>query len=276
MMEFNSENTSTPRIAIITGAAGFLGKYHAESLLELGFSIALTDLDQKKLAPIASELKTKYPFREIICLQLDVTDETSVVDVCEKLKQSYTIAILINNAAIDAKVSETGLESTNRLENFSIEVWTKELEVGLTGAFLCSKIFGSEMAKNRSGVIVNVASDLSVIAPKQSLYEIDGLNVDQQPVKPITYSVIKSGLIGLTKYLATYWATKGVRINAISPAGIINNQNQAFLGKLMAEIPLGRLAKPEEVGDAIKFLCSDSSSFITGHNLIIDGGRTIW
>jgi NAD(P)-dependent dehydrogenase (short-subunit alcohol dehydrogenase family) len=146
----------------------------------------------------------------------------------------------------------------------------------LKGSFLCCQIIGSEMAKRKSGVILNVASDLAVIAPDQRLYQQDGLPDDQQPVKPVTYAVAKTGLIGLTRYLATYWADAGVRVNAVSPGGVYNNQPEEFVRRLNQLIPMGRMADIDEWQGAILFLCSDASSYITGINLTIDGGRSIW
>jgi NAD(P)-dependent dehydrogenase (short-subunit alcohol dehydrogenase family) len=148
--------------------------------------------------------------------------------------------------------------------------------VGLTGAFLCSQIIGSELARRRRGVIVNVASDLALIAPDQRIYRQGGLPVEQQPVKPVTYSVVKTGLLGLTRYLATYWAEAGVRVNAISPGGVQSGQPEDFVRRLSELIPLGRMANQNEYQAAILFLCSDASSYMTGANLVIDGGRTCW
>jgi NAD(P)-dependent dehydrogenase (short-subunit alcohol dehydrogenase family) len=125
-------------------------------------------------------------------------------------------------------------------------------------------------------VILNIASDLSVLAPNQSIYKINGKHPQEQPVKPVTYSVIKAGLVGLTKYLATYWPDKNIRCNALSPGGIFNNQNQDFLNKVQELIPLNRMARVDEYNSAIQFLCSDASSYMNGQNIIIDGGRSVW
>jgi NAD(P)-dependent dehydrogenase (short-subunit alcohol dehydrogenase family) len=164
----------------------------------------------------------------------------------------------------------------SRLENFPLIQWEADLSVGLTGAFICSQVIGSEMAKHKRGVIVNVASDLAVIAPDQRLYQKTGLPMDQQPVKPVTYSVVKTGLIGLTRYLATYWTDAGIRVNAISPGGVYNNQPDEFVQRLVSLIPLGRMANANEYQAVILFLCSDASSYMTGTNLVIDGGRSCW
>jgi NAD(P)-dependent dehydrogenase (short-subunit alcohol dehydrogenase family) len=182
---------------------------------------------------------------------------------------------LINNAAIDPKVRADGDLETSRFENFALGQWNLELSVGLSGAFLCSQVFGTEMAARRNGVILNIASDLSVIAPDQRIYKKAGLPNDSQPTKPVTYSVIKNGLIGLTRYLAAYWAEKGVRVNALSPGGVQTNQSEEFVKRLSDLIPLGRMAKIDEYRGVVQFLCSDASSYLTGQNVVVDGGRSI-
>jgi NAD(P)-dependent dehydrogenase (short-subunit alcohol dehydrogenase family) len=146
----------------------------------------------------------------------------------------------------------------------------------LTGAFLCSQAFGAEMALRGKGVILNIASDLALISPDQRIYREPGLPEDSQPAKPITYSVVKAGLVGMTRWLATWWADKGVRVNAISPGGVSNDQPEEFVKRLTSLIPLGRMASADEYRAAVLFLCSDASSYMTGANLVIDGGRTAW
>lgn len=164
----------------------------------------------------------------------------------------------------------------SRLEHFPWEQWQLDLNVGLGGAFNCAKVFGAQMARQGRGVIVNIASDLGVIAPDQRLYRVPGREAEQQPVKPVTYSVVKHGLIGLTKYLATYWCEQGVRCNALSPGGVYAGQNDVFVSKLKQLIPLGRMAEADEYRGAIAFLCSDASSYMNGANLVVDGGRSAW
>jgi len=266
----------TGRVAVITGGAGLLGTKHAEIIAAAGGSPVLLDLPQAKPEAAAAAIATKYGV-DATGLVADITQLAEVEKVRDELLARFRrIDILINNAANNPKVESGGSKVWSRLENFPLEVWNDDLRVGLTGAFLCSRVFGSEMAKRGKGVILNIASDLAVIAPDQRLYRQQGLPEDEQPVKPVTYSVVKTGLIGLTRYLATYWATSGVRVNAISPGGVFNNQPQAFLAELHQRIPLARMAHVDEYQGSILFLCSDASSYMTGANLVVDGGRTCW
>ena len=155
--------------------------------------------------------------------------------------------------------------------------WNLELNVGLAGAFLCSQIFGSKMAEDhKGGVILNIASDLSVISPDQRLYKQDGVAENMQKVKPVTYSVIKTGLIGLTRYLATYWANSDIRCNSLSPGGVFNDQDDQFIKRITELIPLNRMANSDEYRGTIQYLCSDASSYMNGQNIVVDGGRSIW
>jgi NAD(P)-dependent dehydrogenase (short-subunit alcohol dehydrogenase family) len=209
---------------------------------------------------------------------MDVTDPASLATVSATLaKQGFRVDILVNNAAIDPKVQgDQGIVETSRLEHFPLDQWNLQVAVGLTGAFLCSQVFGSAMATDgKGGVILNIASDLSVFAPDQRLYRKDGLPDELQPVKPVTYSVIKAGLIGLTRYLATYWATQGVRCNALSPGGVYNGQGEEFVQRLTSLIPLGRMADKDEYHAAVQFLCSDASAYMNGQNIVMDGGRSV-
>jgi NAD(P)-dependent dehydrogenase (short-subunit alcohol dehydrogenase family) len=210
-------------------------------------------------------------------IQTDITDPQSVKNLLRNVLDEYgRVDILVNNAANNPKMENKANVEFSRLEFFPLEQWDADLNVGLKGAFLCSQVIGAEMARRKQGVIVNVASDLAVIAPDQRLYRKPGLSEDQQPVKPVTYSVVKTGLIGLTRYLATYWADSGIRVNAISPGGVYNNQPDDFVKRLASLIPLGRMANANEYQAAILFLCSDASSYMTGANLVIDGGRSCW
>lgn len=264
------------QVAVITGGAGFLGVQHGEAIAEAGGIPILWDIDGEGAEKRAMEI-TKTFNGKCQGMKVDITDPKAVKrGLQEILKFHEKVHILINNAANDPKVDAEGSPSWSRLENFSLEAWSKDIAVGLTGTFLCSQIIGSHMARHGGGVILNIASDLGVIAPDQRIYRREGLPEKEQPVKPVTYSVVKHGLIGLTKYLATYWSDKNIRVNAISPGGIYTDQPEAFVKKLSHLIPMGRMARPDEYKAAILFLISDASSYMTGSNLIIDGGRTSW
>lgn len=264
----------TGKTALITGAAGLLGIEHAAALLECGASVVLTDIYEDGLTKAREVLVDAENSERIICKVMDVSKLDSIQSVAEELKDLGTrIDILVNNAAIDPKVKDgEGILETSRLENFPLEQWELQIGVGLTGAFLCSQVFGNAMASdNRGGVILNIASDLSVFSPDQRLYRKEGLPEEKQPVKPVTYSVIKAGLIGLTRYLATYWTEQGVRSNALSPGGVFNGQDDQFVQKLTSLIPLGRMANHDEYRSAVQFLCSDASAYMNGQNIVIDG-----
>lgn len=258
------------RVALITGAGGFLGLFHAKALLENGATVIITDRNISKLNKNFFLLKNDFKNNQIYKAKIDVTSEKDLFNFLKIIKKKFKkLDILINNAAIDSKVNTKGnLKKNNKFEYFSIEQWNKELSVGLTGYFLCSKIFGSYMAENKKGVILNISSDLSVIAPDQRLYA-------GKQKKPVTYSVIKTGIIGLTKYLASYWGHLGVRVNSLSPGGIYNNQDTKFVKRISTLIPLNRMLEKEELKGSIQFLCSDASSYLNGHNLVLDGGRSI-
>ena len=265
--------------ALITGAAGLLGLEHSKALIGANCNLIITDINKEALDITASKLKDYKENSSVKVFKMDVTSEDSIYQVNKELiNRGIYVDILINNAAINPKVEKNqNNKELTRLENFSLEEWNKELQVGLTGAFLCSKVFGSSMFSNGiKGNIINISSDLSVISPLQSLYTKKNLKQNEQPVKPITYSVIKTGLIGLTRDLATYWEGSGIRCNALSPGGIFDNQPDEFVKKLSDQIPLGRMANLDEYHAAILFLCSPSSSYMNGHNLVLDGGRSIW
>ena len=266
----------TGKVAVITGGAGLLGEKHAEAIAEFGGIPILLDIDEKAGTKKASRISNEYQ-ADCEFMLCDITDESQISSVRDSLLSKFgQIDILINNAAIDPKVKKQSGKNLSRLENFSVDQWNLEMAVGLTGAMLCSKGFGYEMAKKGKGVILNISSDLGIIAPDQRIYKKDGLPENEQPVKPVTYSVIKHGLIGLTKYLATYWADKGVRCNALCPGGIYNNQPDEFVKKISNLIPLGRMAHEDEYKASVVFMVSDASKYMNGSILSIDGGRSIW
>ena len=266
------------RSVLITGGGGLLGVAHAEALLDIGATIVLTDISDKELMAAAKTLRDSFPSGNIHTFMMDVTSESSIVETANDIVDlGLRVDVLINNAAINPTANSlSGDVRTTRLENFSLDRWNLEVSVGLTGAFLCSKVFGTSMASDGKGcVILNIASDLSVIAPDQNLYRQEGLADDLQAVKPVTYSVIKTGLVGLTRYLSSYWADKGVRANALSPGGVYIDQDQEFVARLEQLIPMGRMAKPDEYIGAIQFLCSDASAYMNGQNIVMDGGRSV-
>ncbi|BBH54098.1 SDR family oxidoreductase [Fluviispira sanaruensis] len=263
---------------LITGAAGLLGIKHAEAIALAGGKPILTDINTDSLKRISEEIENKY---NTTCLffKMDVTSEISVNEIYNILKgKNIFVNVLINNAARNPKVEDSTnkLNLRNRLEFLDLESWNLDISVGLTGAVICSKVFGTCMANRKKGNIINISSDLGIIAPDQRLYRKENLLDSEQDVKPASYSVVKHGLIGLTKYFASYWGDKNVRCNALSPGGILNEQNSTFLKNIQDRIPLGRMAYADEYQGAIIFLSSDASSYMNGSNLIMDGGRSIW
>lgn len=262
--------------AVITGGAGMLGREHAYAIAKSGGYPILWDISDEALEVAKVELLERGV--RVGIDRVDTTDKPSVSAAWERAKEmaeDSSVSILINNVAANPKV-EGGGKNLDRFEEYRWERWNFELEVGLGSAFLCSQVAGSEMASRGRGVIVNIASDLSVIAPDQRLYRREGLGESEQPVKPVGYSVVKHGLIGLTRYLSTYWADSGVRVNALSPGGVYNGQEDAFVSKVSSLIPMGRMATKEQYHAALIFLCSEASAYMTGQNLVMDGGRSVW
>jgi len=264
------------KVAIITGGAGMLGIMHAEAVAEAGGCPVLADIDETSAIREAKKIADKYG---VLCLGIktDITNKNEIQALCNVVLQKFGhIDILINNAANDPKVKADEDSTWSRFENFPIELWNQDIAVGLTGAFLCSQASGAEMATRSGGVILNISSDLGIIAPDPRIYLKKGLPLEKQPVKPVSYSVVKSALIGLTKYLATYWADNNIRVNALCLGGVETDQPAEFLEKVAIRIPMGRMAQKEEYKGAILFLVSDASSYMTGATLVIDGGRTCW
>jgi len=261
------------KLAVITGGAGLLGQKHAEAIVQAGGQVVLVDINKDALDAAAAKLP-----KETICVSCDITDENMVKRTRNIIKKRLRRRpdILINNAAIDPKFEKNSKINKSRLENFDINQWNTELSVGLTGAMICTKIFGADMADAGGGVILNIASDLGVIAPDQRLYRDEKLADEMQNVKPVTYSVIKHGLIGLTKYTATYWADKGVRCNSLVPGGVFNNHPDEFVQRISSLIPMGRMADIDEYKGAVIFICSGAGSYMNGASLVLDGGRSIW
>jgi NAD(P)-dependent dehydrogenase (short-subunit alcohol dehydrogenase family) len=269
----------TGKTIVITGAVGLLGRQHAETVARAGGTPVLLDIQEEEAQALATELAARHAVGAS-GWRVDITSESDVEANCAAvLARHGCIDGLINNAANNPKVEGNTPQHFSRLERFSLDAWNADLAVGLTGAFLCAKHYGMAIASTpggEGGSIVNISSDLGLVAPDQRLYARPGLPPDQQPVKPVTYSVVKTGLIGLTRYLATYWADQGVRCNALCPGGVENGQDPTFLTEVSARIPLGRLAQPDEYHGVLLFLLSSASSYVTGSILVADGGRTCW
>ena len=265
------------KVIVITGGAGFLGRKHAEAIAAFGGKPVIIDLNEKKVQDAVQDLNIQFP-KSTVGHTVDITDENQILKNSKKIISRYgKIDGLINNASNNPKVEENSKIEFSRLENFPLDLWQHDIDVGLTGAFLCTKIYGTEISKNENGgVIVNISSDLGIISPDQRLYKKEGLPESEQPVKPITYSVAKAGIIGLTKYISTYWAEKNVRCNVICPGGVENGQPTNFIKALTSKIPLNRLASPNEYQGTIIWILSDAASYVNGATISIDGGRTVW
>lgn len=263
------------RVFVVTGGAGLLGPRHARALADAGAVPVLVDVRGGAAEAAAREV----PLRgggSAPWFEADITRPESVRALLGAvLDRAGRVDGLVNNAARNPKVEGDGLGAA-RFESFPLDTWHADVAVGLTGAMICAQVFGTHFAAQGRGVIVNIASDLGLIAPDQRIYRRPGLADDEQPTKPVTYSVVKGGLVMLTKYLATYWADRGVRVNTLCPGGVHAGQPTDFVERLTRLIPLGRMANADEYQAALVFLCSDASSYMTGAQLVIDGGRTCW
>lgn len=263
------------RVAIITGGAGLVGVRHAEAIAAAGGIPVLADVDLDVAAARAKEVEGAFG-SPAIAVRCDVTSAGSIEQALARVReQTGRVDILVNNAANNPKVEGAGLDFS-RVENFSLDQWNADIAVGLTGAFLCAKIIGGALAAQKHGAIVNISSEYGMLAPDQRLYRKDGIPEDQQPVKPVTYTVVKAGLHGLTLYLSTYWAGSGVRVNTLTLGGVENGQPRDFLERAASRIPLGRMARSHEFQGALVYLCSDASAFMTGANIVVDGGKSVW
>jgi NAD(P)-dependent dehydrogenase (short-subunit alcohol dehydrogenase family) len=265
------------KVIVVTGALGLLGRRHAEAIACYGGTPVLLDLSQDIIDDFANELNAKYN-TDAIGFSVDITDEQSIRNNAKLLIEKFgKIDGLVNNAANNPKVEDSNEINFSRLENFPLDIWNDDISVGLTGSFLCSKHYGEKISQNpNGGSIVNISSDLGLIAPDQRLYKKDNISEALQNVKPITYSVVKTGLIGLTRYLATYWADKNVRCNAMCPGGVENGQSDDFLREVNKRIPMGRMANADEYQGTLLWMLSDASSYLNGAIVPVEGGRTVW
>lgn len=265
------------KVCVITGAAGLLGKKHAEAILEGNGIAVLLDISEERLKMTREELAKDYDEKRIICYKADITSRNEMENIKDDLLNCYGhIDVLINNAANNPKV-EGGSNNLGAISftEFSTDIWCADIAVGLTGALICTQVFGKVMERQAKGVILNIGSDYSIIAPDQRIYRKDSVSEKEQIIKPVSYSVVKHGLIGMTKYLAAYWGEKGIRVNTLCPASLYNGQDQEFINRISDLIPLGRMSKPEEYVCTILYMISDASSYMTGATVVLDGGRTI-
>ena len=236
------------KVCVVTGGGGLIGMKHTEAILEGEGIPVLLDIAPNGMERVKKAVTEEYgEDRTVETFVTDITDRKALEEVRDRLLEKYGhIDVLINNAANNPKVEEASKNlGPIRFHNFPVEMWNQDLAVGLTGAMLCAQVFGEVMEKQRSGVVLNISSDYGLIAPDQRIYRKEGLPEEEQMVKPVSYSVVKHGMIGLTKYLAVYWADKGIRVNTLCPASLENGQNEEFVRKISNLIPMGRMSRPE-------------------------------
>lgn len=259
------------KVAIVTGALGLIGKNHCFALAEAGANVIACDLNKEMCEEFAKNLPN-----DSIGIGVDITNPESLKNLRDEVLNKFgKIDILVNNAAInDMFENPSAALEQSMFENYPLEMWKKSLEVNVTGMFLCSQIIGTEMAKRKYGSIINVASTYGMVAPDQSLYKNE--KGEQTFYKSPAYPATKGAVISFTKFLAAYWGSVGVRVNTLSPGGVENSQNEFFIKNYSQRTPLGRMAAPTDYKGAVVYLASDASSYMTGANLVVDGGWTAW
>jgi NAD(P)-dependent dehydrogenase (short-subunit alcohol dehydrogenase family) len=268
-METDNIFSLANKTAVITGALGLLGRHHCKALSEAGASIVVTDLNDKECKQFACELGNGS-----IGIGADITSYESVTTLRDIAMERYgKVDILVNNAAINDKFENPAVEES-AFENYPLDAWKKSLDVNITGTFICSQVLGTEMSKVNYGSIINIASTYGVVAPDQSIYKDEAGH--QTFYKTAAYPVTKAAVISFTRFLAAYWGNKGIRVNSLTPGGIENGQKDFFIKNYSSRTPLGRMAVPGDFKGALIFLASDASAYMTGANLIIDGGWTTW
>jgi NAD(P)-dependent dehydrogenase (short-subunit alcohol dehydrogenase family) len=267
------------RVALVTGGAGLLGRRYCEALLQAGARVVIGDIDGGRAETLAAELDS----HDALGLELDVTSEASVSQVAQRAVQRFErLDILVNNAALTVRGGSEHLSPADYfapVESYKREVWQRAIDVNLTGMLLCAQAAGRQMLRQEpvGGVIVNIASTYAVVAPDQRLYEgVRSPYADAPFNTPVSYAVTKTAVLGLTRYLATYWGKHNIRVNALTPHGVYDNHDDAFVRNFVYRSPLGRMARNDEYRGALLFLVSDASSYMTGANLIVDGGWTAW
>src|SRR5262245_48519179 len=264
------------RTAVLTGGAGLLGRQYLRTLLSAGARVLVADLDgDAALREVAAAIADIGG--EAMGLAVDVTRQKDVAAMTDAaLSRWGRIDILINNAAIDPKVDvRPDCAFCNTFEDFPLTLWQQSLDVNLTGAFLCAQAAGRVMVRAGRGVIVNVSSAYGLVAPDQRLYQRDD-EEKQRLFKPASYAVTKTAIAHLTRYLAAYWGPSGIRVNTLTPHGIFNGHDPGFVRRYNSRTPLGRMARNDEMNGPLLFLVSDASSYMTGANLVVDGGWTAW
>ena len=268
----------TGKVCVVTGGGGLIGMKHTQAILEGGGIPVLLDIFPDGMERVKKSVTEEYGDVCVETFVTDITDRDKLCKVRDSLLEKYGhIDVLINNAANNPKV-EGGSKNlgATRFHNFPVEIWNQDIAVGLTGAMLCAQVFGEIMERQGKGVILNISSDYGLIAPDQRIYRKEGLLEDQQTIKPVSYSVVKHGIIGLTKYLAVYWADKGVRVNTLCPASLYNGQDEEFVEKISKLIPMGRMSNPDEYICTVLYMISDATTYMTGSTVVLDGGRTSW
>ena len=262
------------RVAVVTGALGLLGRHHCAVLARAGAAVVVTDLDRSGCVDLADELAAVHG-RPAIGHAADITVPASVHGLRDAvLDRLGRVDVLVNNAAVNEKVEDPGTGAPLTFEDYPLEEWERSLRVNVTGTFLCCQALGAEMARTGRGSIVNVASTYGIVAPDQSLYRrADGT---QAFFKSAAYPTTKGAVLSLTRYLAAYWGRSGVRVNALSPGGVENGQDPHFVDRYAERTPLGRMADASDYEGAIVYLASDASAYVTGANLVVDGGWTTW
>lgn len=257
------------RVAVVTGACGLLGRQHCEALASSDANVVVADLDESAARLVASELGSGH-----LGIGLDVADRESLELAKTRILGAYgRLDVLVNNAAINDRFENPLLASGQSMfENYPLEMWDRSWKVNVTGVFLCSQVLGGVMAERGKGSIINIASTYGIVAPDQSIYR----NAEGKQIfyKSPAYPVTKSAVIGFTKFLAAYWGKRNVRVNALSPGGVENSQAEWFRNNYVAKTPIGRMALPSDYRGAIVFLASDASAYMTGANLVVDGGWT--
>lgn len=265
------------KAVIITGGAGLLGREFAETVASINGLPIILDINEEAARNVAENVQNKYGV-PAISFGCDITREERVNDVAKELDANGVhVYGLINNAAMNPAVSQDGEFKNSRVEDFNLTQWNQEIAVGLTGAFLCAKHFGMLIKEcGCGGVIINVSSDLGLIAPDQRLYSEYGDTERNRQVKPVSYSVIKAGLIGLTRYFATYWPEFNIRCNALCPGGVYRDQPVQFVQRIEKLVPLGRMANFQDYNSTIIWMLAEQTSYLNGAVIAVDGGRTAW